>query len=249
MSILCWFYPTPKHSSGRGKSRQNKAKNSGRDVGKQHFINSKTSVGSAFRVRVADDMTRRPLAPDLNRMSIPRNIQTQIHWFTCDYVITFSLASNAITEFNQAFSLVSCPTQFYTPISTLFDQYAIFCAYLRFNVNNSGASATSNNSYLTALDYDNSTNLGSYTALQAYGTVNESQVSEVQERYVEPCNAPALYSGGTFSHFGQARVWVDSVNTSTPHYGFRCIVAALGAGVTGQLNIEISLVVCARNSI
>jgi len=215
-------------------------------VGKTHFINSKTSSGSAFRVRVIDDVSRRPMAPDLGRMSMPKQLQTQIHWFTSDASSNLALSPTGITEFNQSFSLGQ--TGVATPLSTLFDQYAIFAVYVRVAVTGLLPVGSSFN-YYTAIDYDNTNNLSSVTALQAYGTVASSGFNEVQERYLEPCNAPALYSGSAFSHFGQARAWIDSSNTATPHYGLRIIANSLGTGGQGQLTVNVSYVICARNSI
>jgi hypothetical protein len=213
------------------------------------LINSKTSSGTAFRVRVADDITRRPLVPDINRMSMPKSIQTQIHWFISDFNLNYNIGTS-LAEFNFAFSLNQTPTAFYNNIVGLFDQYAIFAAYVRVTVIVSGASVTAGNPYFyTALDFDSVGNLGSIPALQAYSTVCASSLTDTQERYIEPCNAPALYSGSAFTHYGQSRMWVDTANSSTPHYGFRSMVPALGSGASGNIAIEVTLVVSARNSI
>jgi len=238
----------PSSSSRRGKSRQNKANQSGRSVGKQHFINSKTSSGSALRVRVVDDITRAPLAPDLNRVSMPKSLQTQIHWFTADFSNSASLSTSTVTEMNQPFALNSLPSGFTNAISALFDQYAIFAVYARVSVN-ATVNVSANPRFFTALDYDNSANLGSVTAIQQYGTVAESTFSEIQERYLEPCNAPALYTGSVFTGFGQGRMWCDSATTNVFHYGLRILVDSIGASGTGTVNAEYSLVVCGRQSI
>jgi hypothetical protein len=233
-------------ASVRNHSKSHNGKNKDTsNVGKRHFIASNTSSGSALRVRVADDVTRKSLSPLLDRLLMPKNFQTQIHWFQTTYVQNTSLANNAITEVNLTFSLNQ--TAISAAIVALYDQYAIFAAYVRVNVNTSGPSPTSAPMYATALDYDNVTALGSLPVLQGYSTSAVTNISDTQERYIEPCNAPALWGGGAFNNYGQARMWVDCANNQTPHYGFRSIIAALGAGVTGNITYEVTLVICARN--
>jgi hypothetical protein len=244
LPLSCWV-TTPSKNKRSGPSRQNKGNKI--DPGKAHFVASQTSSGSAVRVRPIDDLTRRPMAPDLNFMHLPKNIKTQIHWFTVDCSLVFGLSVSSISEGNRSFALSDLSIG--SAISTLFDQYAIFCVYARTNVTVSAATATSVPRYYTAIDYDNVTTLGSVAAIQAYGTVSHSSTVEVQERYIEPCAAPALYSGSAFNHFSQSRVWIDSVNTTTPHYGFRLIVDNLGAAAVGSVNVEFTYVICARNSI
>jgi hypothetical protein len=218
---------------------------SGRQVGKTAFINSKTSSAIAFRVRVANDMTRRPLAPDINKMSMPKSIDTQIHWFTADFSVTGTLNAGGITEVNTSFSLSQCPIV--NAITSLFDQYAIFAVYARLCPITTGLGVGIQR-FFSALDYDNVTNLGTVAQIQGYSTVTETDLSMTQERYIEPCNAPALYSGSVFTHFGQSRMWVDTANSSTPHYGLRVMYDALGAGGVGTYSHEFSVVICARNS-
>lgn len=215
------------------------------NAGKQHFLASTTSSGSAFRVRNADDVSRAPLAPDVNRLHMPKALQTQIHWIQTSTDSTVALANNAITEKNLTFQLSD--TTVAGSIAGLFDQYAIFAVNVRIIVSNSATVATSPPLFTTAIDYDNVTNLGNLAVLRSYSTAVTSTVNEIQERYIEPCNAPALYSGSVFTHFGQSRMWVDTTNTTTPHYGLRMIVGSLGAAVTGVISFETTYVICARN--
>jgi len=185
------------------------------------------------------------MAPDISRLRMPKNLLTQIHWLSTSLQFTTALANNAITEFNFPFSLGDLPLA--SSITGLFDQYAIFAVYIRTIINYSTTSAVVSPTYVTAIDYDNVANIGNIATLRTYSTQLTTPIAEVQERYIEPCNAPALYSGSAFTHYGQARMWVDSANNSTPHYGFRCIIQALGAGVTGLAAFECTYVVCARN--
>jgi len=173
-------------------------------------------------------------------------IQSQLHWFTGDTTVQTNLLTTGVTEFNQSFALSSFGLS--TAIINLFDQYAIFAVYCRISCTGSVTSATSFKLF-TAIDYDNTNNLGSENLIQAYSSVSSMDFGEVSERYIEPCNAPALYSGSAFSNFGVARTWCDSTSATTPHYGLRVLARALGSGSVGSLNISISYVVVARNSI
>lgn len=236
----------PRTNSRRGTSRQNKANNgSGANAGKQHFIASTTSSGSANRVRVADDVSRRPLAPDVGRLHMPKQLQTQIHWIQSSFEFNKALASAAITENNLSFALSDLAIA--SSVAALFDQYALFAVSARVIIQTSAPAAANPPTYTTAIDYDGVQNLGSLAVLKGYSTSASTSILEIQERYIEPCNAPALYSGSVFTHFGQARAWVDTANTSTPHYGLRMIVSNLGAGVTGVISTEMTYVICARN--
>jgi len=231
----------------RGSDRRNNRGSSGQNYpGKQHFINSNTSSGTALRVRSADDVTRRPMVPSLSGIRIPDQVESQIHWFRTDFSSSVAANTTTITELNTAFQLSSLPNV--TSITNLFDQYCIFCVYGRFKFNGTlGTNTTSR--YFTALDYDNVNNVGSVASIQRYGTMVESDLFSVQERYVEPCNAPALYNGSAFSAYGQDRMWVDSANGNVPFYGIRCLVDGIGAGGAGVMAAEFTVLVCARNNI
>jgi len=229
---------------GKGKGKM-RGPNSGADAGKLHFVSSNTSSGTALRVRDADDLSRRPTAPDVNRMKMPKNIQTQVHWFSSGWSKSTALANNAITEFNQSFALGDIQPA--ASLVALFDQYAIFAVYARIIVQTTAPIATTIPVYTTALDFDNITNIANQLTLRGYSTSVTSPIGTVQERYIEPCNSPALYSGAVFTHFGQSRMWVDCANFTTPHYGLRLIVAPLGAAVTGSIDVELTYVVCCRN--
>jgi hypothetical protein len=189
------------------------------------------------------------MVPDIGRMSMPVNLQTQIHWFQSSLQFTTALNATTITEFNFPFTLGDLAGPLSSSISILFDQYAIFAVNLRYILNFSAPVTSASPTYTTAIDYDNVGLLGNIILIRAFSTAVTSSVADVQERYIEPCNAPALYSGtgGLFSNYGTARMWVDSANISTPHYGSRCIVSPLGAGTTGTLSVECTYVFCARN--
>jgi hypothetical protein len=221
--------------------RRSKRRGKGPDPAKRHFVDSNTSVGSANRVRVADDLTRHSLVPSLSGMRMPKNMQTQIHWFQSTVSQTANLSGSGITEANRSFLLNDVAYQ--SQLAQIFDQYAIFAVYIRVVVSGSFSNAAR---VVTAIDYDNTANIGNINTLMGYSTAAVATALEVQERYIEPCNAPALYNGSAFSAYGQDRMWIDTANTAVPHYGFRCIVDAATSGVINQ---TFTYVICARNVI
>jgi len=228
----------------RGKGQRSK---SGINAGKNEFIASSTSAGSAVRVRVKDDVKRAATVPDISRIHMPKKLQTQIHWFSTSLQFTKVIASSgSLTEFNFGFSLGD--TAISGGIAGLFDQYAIFAINLRYIIQVTNAGAAAIPTYTTAIDYDSIGNLGNIATLRGYSTACTSSIAEIQERYIEPCNAPALYSGSTFTHYGTARMWVDNANVSTPHYGMRCMLQDMVGG-TGNIVVECTYVICARNVI
>jgi hypothetical protein len=185
------------------------------------------------------------MVSSLQGLHIPFNFQTNIHWFQTSVDTNFALSTSAITEQNQSFQLVN--TAIAASIAGLYDQYAIFAVYIR--VSSTGLPASSGSGrIITALDYDNVANLGSIATLLGYSTSTDTSSIEVQERYVEPCNAPALYNGSAFSAFGQDRMWVDCANTGVPHYGLRCI-ADIVSNSGAVLNFKFTYIICARNII
>jgi hypothetical protein len=185
------------------------------------------------------------MAPDIGRLHMPKALQTQIHWITSSLQFTQTITAGGATEKNFSFSLGDLPIA--SSITALFDQYAVFAAFVRVITNVAGLDAGQSPTYTTAIDYDNVTNVGNIATLRTYSTALTTPISEVQERYIEPCNAPALYSGSAFSNYGQARMWCDSTNNSTPHYGFRFILSNLGGSSSGLVAFECTYVICARN--
>jgi len=180
---------------------------------------------------------------------MPLQLQSQIHWFSTSFQLVVAIVSNAITEFNTPFALSQTSAAFQAGIQALFDQYAIFAVNTRTSIYASSTTANLSQEYTTAIDFDNVATLSSTASLRAFSTACTTSTSEVQERYIEPCNAPALYSGSVFTHFGQDRMWVDAVNVSTPHYGLRIIANNLGASSLGNITLDVTIVVCARNTI
>jgi hypothetical protein len=168
----------------------------------------------------------------------PRNIRGQIHWIQAQLLRVNTLSNSANTEYNLSFALSDLTAV--SGITAFFDQYCLYSVAITVQCNDVGVSATTETGRgYTAIDYDNTGNLGSETAIQAFGTcVGFIPGRSVQQRYIKPVVAPAIYSGSAFTGFGVARAWLDCASTGIPHYGFRSYFAA--NGVSG-LNVDYML--------
>lgn len=170
-----------------------------------------------------------------------------IHWFTYDanYNTTTSLTLNV--EFNIRFFLVDNPN-FQSSFTTLFDQYCIFAVFVRvIPAYVPGASATLTQNYYTAIDYDSDNLITTPLAIQAFQSVQSSDYSVTQERYIEPCVRDVVNTTGTSTVIGGVRrTWVDSAATNVGHYGFRSIYEPTTTLV--PITVKATFVVCGRNS-
>jgi len=191
------------------------------------IVASSRSTGAGLVNFVKEDLTRRQ-ARWLLTETPPMNISNQIHWVKATSQFARQSVSNTVqTEANFSFALSDLNGV--VGLSGFFDQYCIYSVTCSLTPNYIVGSSNTQGfgSLCTAIDYDNIANLGTITAVAAFGTSNMMELSmgvSVQ-RFIKPAVATALYSGSAFSNFGIGRTWVDSVNTSTPHYGIRSIYA------------------------
>jgi len=192
------------------------------------------------------DLTRRHPNPNLGSLRIPRKVYDQIVWLKAEYSKSVSLNTVALTESNEAFQLASLPIN--SSVASLFDQYCIFSVFAKVQINTSIASGL-NPRYLTAIDYDNVGNIGSVSGIQGYNSVVCSEIQTLQQRYLEPCVAPSVYQGTVFNAFANARLWIDTSSSNALHYGFRCIVEPIGAGASGNVTFEFTILIACKNSV
>jgi len=178
----------------------------------------------------------------------PKNIRGQIHWVQAEAVKVNTLASSGNTEFNIQFALSDLASV--VGLTGYFDQYCIYSIVVTLSFNDVGVSATTETGRgYTAIDYDNTTNLGSESAIQAFGTaVAFVPGRSVQQRLIKPCVAPALYNAGAvFTGYGVARAWLDCTSTGIIHYGYRSFFS--GNGVSGiNANYIITYIIGFRNN-
>jgi hypothetical protein len=200
------------------RASQNKRSGSGQGNPVDHEIASSHMGGElAKRVTCKQDYIRANLSSILTQ-SPPKNLQRSIHWFQCQdtRLSAQSISTSVYTEVNFAFSLNDTP--FTSAIQALFDQFCIYAVVV--NVCHSSISSSNYlGRFTSAIDYDNTTNLGTEFALQAYSTAQTVEVTpglNVQ-RLVKPTVDTTIYS----SQYGPQRLWIDNGSPSTGHYGFR----------------------------
>jgi hypothetical protein len=213
--------------SKRAKKSNNQ---SGRSVGKnwsrlvREFAQSTRVAGNAEVLTNRADFEF-PV-PDWRLTQNPSSLRNNITWVQAKVQATQAISNSAPTEKNFLFSLSG-----FIDIAGLagyFDQYCIHTVTVSVTPQFEGAGSTlyTFGTCVTAIDYDNVTNLGSLDQIEAFQSSQTFEMSAGQsiQRVLQPCVAPALYTtvgSGTLSGYGLARSWVDSANPGVPHYGFR----------------------------
>lgn len=151
-----------------------------------------------------------------------------------------------ITETNFAFSLASHPSA--SSWVSLFDQWFIPQFTVEFQSLMAPGSATSPATLYSALDFDNTANLGSLTLLEDFATCT-SKVMHPQAsfmRSVRPCTKPLI---GSTTTVGISRQWLDSSQSSTQNFGIRTITVGNIASGTYSINVVSTIWFAFRNQI
>jgi len=174
-------------------------------------------------IRFASDIKARPTSWALTQ-NPPPNIINRIFWTQQTYSMAVNIgASTTFAENNFNFALSNCPQA--AALVGLFDQYCIHSAVFSFAPRLSQVGFAELGRFVTAIDYDNTNNLGSAALIQEYASAETTELVTGQsiQRTLQPCVAPALYNVSTTTPigYGTGRFWVDSANSSTPHYGVR----------------------------
>jgi len=210
------------------------------------IASSHHSAAPVSTVMVSQDFTPKVPSWALTQKP-PMNIKSMIYWVQENIQTNFAVASSTV-ESNYAFQISAINAV--NSYLAIFDQYCIYAVYVRMIPNTEYPASGTLGSLATAIDYDNTNNLGSWTAIQDYGTVNITQVESgvSVERYIEPCVAPALFNaGGAFTGFGVGRYWVDSANSGVPHYGFRSYTN--GSTISYVMLVNVTYILGFRNTV
>lgn len=203
------------------------------------------------------DLTRKQLSWRLTQHP-PKNFLSAITWIQETFELTYTqAAAGGFGEIGIQFAIGSLPGA--SRMSALFDQYAVYSAHVRMvpEAGNSGsATATQPNSrgtYISCLDYDSMTALGSFALLQSFQNAVESEtiLGKSYERYVKPAAALVTGSSNSTSSTGTAadRVWVNSAFQNTPWFGYRAGYQGNTTGITVVYRLIITMVIGLRNSI
>jgi len=208
-------------------------------------------TGLADVHEVPEDLRRRQGNWLIGNIRPPKNFLDQIHWVQSSSRYSVSVAgSGAVTESNQSFSLYNNVND-YASYTSVFDQFCIWAAHVAVVcpvvVAAPNSSSANLGRVLTAIDYDNVTNLGSENSLLEFNSVSVSSIlpGRSHERVVKPAVDISLYS----SSYGVGRVWVDSASYTTPHYGIRVMTVGANTSYTNGLDIIVTLIVGFRNNV
>jgi hypothetical protein len=176
---------------------------------------------------------------------VPRSINSQIAWDTVKIRYTYATSMSAITENNFPFSLSAHPQQ--TSWTTLFDQWCIPMASVTFYSQQAPGSTGSVLELHTALDFDNTNNLGSISQIDDFGSsqVDMIVLNKSVTRSIKP--SVKLNSGST-NNATLARQWCDSSYSSIQWYGIRSIAAIAVTSVVAY-TAEMTIVFAFRNAI
>jgi len=154
---------------------------------------------------------------------MPRQIANTLFWDTIKVDSTITGSATTIVETNYSFSLNQHPQV--AQLTALFDQYCIFLATVKFESALPPGSTASPSKLFTALDFDNSTALGSIAAIEDYSSCEEIilQPWAVHMRSVKPCVKTS--AGGTTLAL-PIRSWVDCAVPAAAHFGIRSIMTS-----------------------
>jgi hypothetical protein len=118
-----------------------------------------------------------------------------------------------------------------------FDQYRIMA--VRFTVvaqNNAIGLVTNTTTTLSpmyiVIDYDDSSNLASVAAAEAYSNCLVLHPGESCERIFKPRMALGAYTGTFVGFANVADQWIDAASTTVQHYGIKTIVPGVTAAQT-----------------
>jgi len=118
-----------------------------------------------------------------------------------------------------------------------FDQYKILAIRAVFAPQNNAIGLVTNSSttlstLYVVIDYDDSTNLGSIAAAEAYSNCIALQPGESCERLFKPRMALAAYSGAFSSYANMSDQWIDSASGTVQHYGIKVVASGVTAAQT-----------------
>ncbi len=146
-----------------------------------------------------------------------------------------------------AFALADIPN--ISSVSSLFDQYRIDRVQYRLRsrnpalfMMNQASPNYSATTLLLAVDRDDNTAPTTLAEIKQYDNCQAVSACDSIDVIFEPSIAAAAYAGGVFSGYiiqTDTEEWIDSANTSVPHYGLKIGIPALVTATTSKLDWDV----------
>jgi len=177
-------------------------------------------VAVGLRGVVRGDLLLAPSQPTQVPQRVPRQFARQIVWdtFKVDSTISLTLATNVETNF--AFIITASP-QLASWVA-LYDQYFIAQVAVSFANLEAPGALTSLPVLHSAVDFDNTTALGSLAAIETFEShlVDVLSPGKTVTRMCRPCVQSQVVPGAGVG-IANSRFWLATVNTNVSWYGIR----------------------------
>jgi hypothetical protein len=178
----------------------------------------------------------------------PRSIANQIVW-AVDYtdLSPITVSTSAIVETNYSFTAGGSFSQFGT-YAIIADQYFLYEVSITFRSLFSPAVAgQSPVLFYTAIDLDNTSNLGSVSSIEDFSTCQVRELGQNAKvtRSVRPTCRETV---GTYNA-ALTRQWIDTANSAVPFFGIRSIAGISNGVATYTIIPTIAVTIAFRNQV
>jgi hypothetical protein len=155
-------------------------------------------------------------------VNIPRNFTRKELWIRSSYTGGFSSANTPVYgALNFQLTFVNNVTSY----QSIFDQYCIVAAIVRFQPECNNSQGSQLGSLITVIDHDDSNALSSVGAALEYSTALETPLYEQQTVVLRPRFAVGSYSGA-FTGFANQSGYIDCASSTVQHYGVKYVTTA-----------------------
>lgn len=222
--------------SRNNKSQLNKDKMSEKETSLLKDIREQLIIQN-----IKDSHSMRERVPDVQRFQIKRN---KVYTFSRKFRLG-AVAASSVTGASggYSFSLSQLPNA--SDFTNLFDQYRLAQITVTFAPNYVQA----NIPVYTCFDYDDASTPPSLLTLFEKETCRVSTSDQIIERSFTPRVLREVYATVATSGYETAiHPWIDSVNDTIPHYGFKYFIAPLPtSGLTNTYEVNVEFIVQGRN--
>lgn len=215
LSLLGWALSKTPHTAGPNRIMPT-------SHSKARRVKGSTGKGGMSPTNFADLKVRPP-----NPLSVPRSIsgiQNQVVRDVVKIQSTITTSSSGIVETNYSWSLNSHPQA--SSWQALFDQWCLYQVTTQFNSQLAPGSTTPACMFYSALDFDNSANVGSVAAIEDFSSA-EAVMMFPQASTMRSVRPSPKMAVGAISSAPSAAVtgpqWLDSSIPGIIHFGIRTV--------------------------